>query len=171
MNYRNELGEITTTPEYNGTEFYLTINLKTREPIHDTLLDDVILKIRMPYTLAHTVPIYDGQGHHVRDSVWYSNGSFIKFDSLASAAVDSIENVDTLFEQDRGRYKKLYETNQQNKPTEFAITGGMLKFSDDNPADSSLTLSAYFICDGDRILTHNTNPFLKMKWWVFNGTA
>lgn len=145
LNYRDNNNNITTDSTFNGTSLYLTINLKSRDTIANSLLTDTILKIRLPYIMND------------------NSTGFIKFDSLASSSVDSIANVDTLFNQDRGRYKKLYKTDSTNKPTEFAITGEMLKFSNSNPADSSLTLSAYFVCDGYRILTHKYNPFLNTE--------
>lgn len=141
---------------FNGTHLYLTINLKSRESISTQYLNDTILRIRLPYTLAHTVSLDP-------PTYTYTTGNYIKFDSLASESINNVRNVDTIYNQDRGRYKTLYATDPANKPTEFAITGRMLRFSLSNPADSSLTLSAFFECNSDRILNHNVNPYLNYE--------
>jgi len=139
LNYWKK-GEFLTQPVYNGAELYLTVNLKSRDTITTSFLNDTILKIRIPYTLND------------------ASTGFIKFDSVATDSVSSIRNVDTIYNEDRGRYKLLHPTDAP-KPTEFCITGQMLKFSNANPADSSLTLSAFFFCDGQTTIGRNQYLF------------
>ena len=136
----------------NLRQMYFAINLKSFQSIPDSLLDDTVLTIRLPYRKLKIT--HDPIG----DTLIYTySDSLIKFNQISNSSLGAIQSITSNYGQYRGKFKSLISQTTQV----FAITGAMLKFSSANPADSSLTLYGRFFCDGSEI----NNPLLEPDWY------
>jgi hypothetical protein len=147
LNFKPEL--IETNRGFNGLDWYLTINLKNLDEDLDDFLNTTILTLKVKYTIDE------------------NTSGYIKFEEIPSTSLDDLADVDTLYNQDRGRFKELVSAGTP-KPTEFNITGSMIRVDANNFVDSSITLSAYFICDGDDPIRYN--PYLLAEGTAVNDS-
>ncbi|MBK9249460.1 MAG: hypothetical protein IPM69_15430 [Ignavibacteria bacterium] len=136
----------------NGREWYITFNVKLKDTIPDTLLNQTILTLKMPYRRVHI----DTSANP--DSSTYSNGT-IRFDGRPRIVSESI--IDSL-----GTYRGQWKDSSAMNDTVINITGAMLKHPS-NLIDSIITLSAYFICNGVTIAGQFVkNPLLAPDWFT-----
>ena len=140
---------------FNGKQWYLTINLRALDSADvENHLTDTILIIKIPYKLSH-------YGSSIIDS------GFVKFDSIPFQSFTQDSEIhSSINNQFRGVYRKL-DSSTIRKPTEFIITGEMLKNLNLLSQNKSKTLSAFAIFDGDTLPdgSYVYNPLFKNEWW------
>jgi len=139
----NSTEDINKFHPFNGKQFFISINLRALnlDSIQNHL-NDVILKIRLPYTLKTVTPLT------------FTNG-LTKFNYLPSGYVDDINGS-------RGDYRGCARdtTIDYSQPTEFAIKGWMLQSTDSET--SQITISAFASFDGIPYLGgYRNNPLFK----------
>ncbi len=143
---KTDTGIITTTGvERNGSQWYLSVNLR-RTDVTDTIQDDsIVLVVRIPYqTINDSIATPEISGYCLFDRV--------------PVSADSVGNVDTL-PFGRGRCLKLQPTPSASDSTELVITRRMLPRGD--ATDPDITTSAFFRLNTPQD-SSSFNPFLQI---------
>jgi hypothetical protein len=160
----NSITDVKYFQPYNGTQWYVSINLKAEVPSQlSQHLNDTILAIRLPYRLKHIDTTNN-------NTVSYTY-SQIKFEQMPSNT-DPPNDLDTTaiignFNNDyRGTHRNMVNiTDLQD--TIFFITGRML-MSNFTKSNYSVTLSAFFKNNGyinPGTLDYDNNPrFWNEEW-------
>ncbi|MBX7154911.1 MAG: T9SS type A sorting domain-containing protein [Bacteriodetes bacterium] len=134
----------------NGRVWYLSLNLRSRESVPTNLRDSVILSVQLPIVLLNphgtidTIKVWtDSAGTHY-DTTWsvsYSTNT-IKFSRFSGGDTVHIRGARNDY---RGLARNL--TVNANGAVTWNITGEMLALGTSTVGDSSITLSAEFICN------------------------
>ncbi len=139
---------------FNGKQWYLTINLRalSRDSVENHL-NDTILIIKLPYQLTRI------DTTSKNDTLLPYTYSLVRFDSVPHQSyIQNYEIRGSINNHFRGISRQLRESPE--KPTEFAITGEMLKVLNTDPDSNSTTLSAFAFFDG----VLDTNELAPPKW-------
>lgn len=139
---------------FNGRRWYLSINLSTinANELNQGNLNDIILKIKIPYKLFCYAKTYDHESAYL-----YDNNRYIKFSKVPNSYPAPVLHIrSTLGNEFRGRAREL--RTLQILTDEFVITRGMLKYNNMGASNNSITLSAYFETNKDPIDTSGNIP-------------
>ena len=157
-NYPND--PIINLPAMNGKEFFISINLKSLEPINNADPNDIILTIKLPYKVW---------GDSVNNQKGgYKESNYVKFRNLPSDTVgDTIHIYDS-----RGDWRGMKRDTAVRLSSlpgirEFNITAAMLDADGIGTADSNITLSAFtlFNSEDDGMGGYEWNPLLEPDWF------
>ncbi|HOV91623.1 MAG TPA: hypothetical protein PLC04_00885 [Candidatus Kapabacteria bacterium] len=131
--------------DWKGINFYLSINLRRLDANDTEMNNDTILEIRMPWVSMGT-----------SNDTTRQRG-YIKFDSIPAP------NYTDTFNLPRGVMRKLYGFPIGSPKTDVIyITRAMLPRGNELKRD--ITISAFFVCDGDIRSTVLHNYGLKGYW-------
>lgn len=152
---------IINLPKMNGKEMYVSINLKSLEPITNANPNDIILTIKLPYK------VWDDKANSGNGGYFDSN--FVKFRNLPKVS-GNILNDTIQIRGSRGDWRGIKRDtadslNYYDNIREFNITAAMLNADGNGTADINITLSAftYFIIDSI-FSDFKWNPLLKPDW-------